>query len=163
MAKFEYAQEIIEHLANGAFLTTEANGKVNTMTISWGNIGLIWGKQIFTAMVRDTRFTKSAMDNKMEFTVSIPTDDSLKSALGICGSKSGRDMEKIQECNLELIDSETVATPTVKCSGIVLECKVLYKQRMDASALHAEIKDKWYGDNNMHTMYYGEIINIKKL
>lgn len=163
MEKFEYAQEVMDCLAKGAFLTTAEDGKVNTMTISWGNIGLIWGKQIFTAMVRDTRFTKAAMDNEMEFTVSIPADDSLKPALGICGSKSGRDMDKIKECGLELIESETVATPAIKCSGIVLECKVLYKQRMDISALSEELRDKWYGDNNMHTMYYGEITNMKKL
>lgn len=163
MANFEYAQEIMDSLANGAFLTTASLGKVNTMTVSWGNIGLIWGKKIFTAMVRDTRYTKTAMDNEMEFTVSIPTDDSLKSILGICGSKSGRDMDKIKECGLELIESETVVPPAVKCSGIVLECKVLYKQRMDTAALAVEVKDKWYGDDNMHTMYYGEITNIKKL
>lgn len=163
MAKFEHVQEAIDYLASGAFLTTKENGKVNTMTISWGNIGLIWGKQIFTAMVRDTRYTKSAMDNTKEFTVSIPTDDSLKTALGICGSKSGKDTDKIQTCNLELVNSETIETPTVKCSGIVLECKVLYQQRMDTSTLSDEVREKWYSDNNMHTLYYGEITNIKKI
>lgn len=163
MEKFECTQEIIDCLTNGAFLTTSENGKINTMTISWGNIGLIWGKRIFTAMVRDTRFTKTILDNTMEFTISIPTDNSLKTALGICGSKSGKDMDKIEECHLELISSETVTVPTVKCNGIAIECKVVYKQRMDISTLGSEIKEKWYEDENMHTMYYGEITNIRKL
>ena len=53
----EYAPEITEVFSKGAFLTTEVKGKVNTMTIAWGSIGFMWGKPVFMAMVRPSRFT----------------------------------------------------------------------------------------------------------
>ena len=163
MAEFQYAQQIMDWLSRGAFLTTRENGKVNTMTIGWGSLGVIWGKQIFTVMVRDSRFTKSAMDHTSEFTVSIPMDDKLKSELGFCGSNSGKETDKIKECGLLLIDSEKVTVPTVSCNGVAIECRTVYRQRMDADALDSEIRKKWYSDGDMHTLYYGEIVNIRKI
>lgn len=56
---FDYASEILKAVKKGALLTTKADNKVNTMTIAWGSLGIEWGKPIFTAFVRENRFTRS--------------------------------------------------------------------------------------------------------
>jgi len=82
--------DVLKYLKKGAFLTAMSDGKVNTMTISWGTIGIEWGEDVFVTLVRDSRFTKGFIDNSGKFTVTIPKDDSMKEALAICGTKSGR-------------------------------------------------------------------------
>lgn len=163
--KFNYkADEAIELLhKQGAFLTVKDSDKINTMTIGWGNIGYEWGKAIFMVMVRKSRYTHNMLENANEFTVSIPFDGSLKKELGFCGSKSGRDVDKISSCNLTLISSEKVSSPIVKVNGLVYECKVIYKHDLDISMLPESIKKSCYGDGDTHTLYYGEILKVSDL
>ncbi|MCR1933454.1 flavin reductase family protein [Clostridium tepidum] len=157
-------EESMEHLhKNGAFLTGNADGKVNTMTISWGNIGFQWRRPIFIALVRESRYTKEFIDKSGEFTVTIPFDDSMKEALAFCGSKSGREYDKIKECNLSLIDGDKVKTPVIKSNGMHYECKVIYKQPLDLNAMDKELLDTFYNDGNNHVLYYGEILNCYEL
>lgn len=144
----------------GAFLTVQNEGKVNTMTISWGNIGYEWNRPIFTILVRKSRYTHEFLEKTKEFTVSIPTDESFKNSLSICGSKSGRDIDKIKECTLETIPSEFVSAPVINGCGICYECKIVYSQDMDVSKLPEEIRAKSYKTDPIHTIYYGEILNI---
>jgi flavin reductase (DIM6/NTAB) family NADH-FMN oxidoreductase RutF len=93
----------------GAFLTVKEGDRVNTMTISWGNIGFEWRRPIFTALVRKSRYTYDLIEKAESFTVSIPVKDNLKKELGFCGSKSGRDFDKFKECNLELVSSKALS------------------------------------------------------
>ena len=65
---FDYANDILKAVKTGVLLTTKADDKVNTMTISWGTLGIEWGKTIFTVFVRENRFTKSQLDKNPEFT-----------------------------------------------------------------------------------------------
>ncbi|WP_251859938.1 flavin reductase [Clostridium sp. Marseille-Q2269] len=156
--------EAIENLyKKGAFLTTSVDGKVNTMTIGWGNIGFEWRKPIFIALVRDSRYTKEFIDKSNEFTVTIPFDDTMKKSIGFCGSKSGRDYDKIKECNLKLRDGEKLSTPVIESNGMHYECKVIYKQPLDLKAMDKELVDTFYSNGDNHTLYYGEILNCYKL
>jgi flavin reductase (DIM6/NTAB) family NADH-FMN oxidoreductase RutF len=143
----------------GAFLTTKVGDKTNTMTISWGSIGFIWGKPMFTALVRKSRHTHELIEKAGEFTVSIPLDENMKSALAICGTKSGRDIDKIKECNLELQEGKKVSTPVIKGCGVHYECKVIFKQEMCPDLLDESIDNSMYGSKDYHTVYYGEILN----
>lgn len=147
----------------GAFLTSSNNGKSNTMTISWGNIGFEWGKPIFTVLVRESRYTKEFIDASLEFTVTIPFEDNMKQALGYCGTKTGREVDKFKECSLEVLPSKEVSAPTIKCKGLAYECKVCYKQIMDLSLIRADLKESCYKENDVHTMYYGEIVQCYEL
>ena len=65
---FDYANDILKAVKTGVLLTTKADDKVNTMTISWGTLGIEWVKTIFTVFVRENRFTKSQLDKNPEFT-----------------------------------------------------------------------------------------------
>ena len=69
------------------------------MTISWGGLGTIWNKPVATVYVRNTRYTHEFMDNNEYFTVSFYPEE-CKSVLGVLGSKSGRDMDKMKETGL---------------------------------------------------------------
>ena len=90
---FDYAGEFAKHMGRGILLTTKANGKVNTMTIGWGTVGIEWGRPMFVAYVRESRFTRQLLDQNPEFTVNCPIGDVDKKILGVCGTKSGRDTD----------------------------------------------------------------------
>ncbi len=115
---FDYTLKITDVLKNmggkGGFLTVkDKNGRVNTMTIGWCNIGYEWARPIFTVLVRQSRYTHELLENVEDFTVSIPLDINMNKALGFCGSKSGRDFDKFKECNLNLLESKSVKSPVI--------------------------------------------------
>ena len=154
----EYAKQVMEQLSKGgAFLTTAHNGKTNTMTIGWGNIGFAWGKPIFTVMVRASRYTRELIEKSGEFTVSVPLNP-MKQALGICGSISGRDIDKFAAAGLTILPGKKTATPVIKGCGLHFECKTVYKQEMNPSLLDQSFNEKWYDSGDYHTFYTGEIL-----
>ena len=165
---FDYAKEIMKAVSSGVLLTTKADGKVNSMTISWGALGIEWAKPIFTAFVRESRFTKELLDKNPEFTINIPLGDFDKHILGICRTKSGREMDKIKELGLTLEDAEQISAPAIKELPLTLECRVIYRQKQDGNAITEENKQKFYPqeangffhgeDRDYHTAYYGEIV-----
>ncbi len=142
----------------GAFLTVKGKNKTNTMTISWGNVGFMWQRPIFTAMVRKSRYTYELIEETDNFTVSVPIGNELKKALAICGSKSGRDMDKFKEAGIVLLPSKTVDSPIIKGCNNYYECKIVYKQPMDSPLLLPEVQNSFYSDRDYHTLYYGEIV-----
>ncbi len=159
----DYFKRATEILPKGAFLTTKDDDMVNTMTIGWGAFGFEWGMPVAEVMVRQSRFTKIALDKNAEFTLTFPDDDKMKSALGFCGSRSGRDTDKIKECNITLRESEKIKTPAVDCKGIVFECRVVAKCEMDEKLTADTIKDKWYKNGDLHTIYYAAIENCYEI
>lgn len=153
----EYATQTMEVLKKGAFLTTAGAGKVNTMTIGWGSIGFMWGEPIFTVMVRSSRFTYQLIEQSNEFTVSVPLKDQ-QQALGICGSKSGRDTDKIAQASLTLSPGQKVNVPVIGGCGLHYECKIIYKQTMNPEMLDPDSAQKWYASGDFHTLYFGKIV-----
>ena len=166
---FDYANQILEALPKGILLTTKTEEKVNTMIIGWGTIGIEWGKPVFVAYVRESRFTKVQLDKNPEFTINIPLDTIDPTIFRVCGSKSGYDMDKIKDLNLTLEESNHISVPGIKELPLTLECKVIYQSFQDAKSLPAEIVDKFYpnvahnpllsGDVDAHIAYYGEILD----
>lgn len=166
---FDYAETICKAMKNGILLTTKLGEKVNTMTIGWGMVGVEWGKPVFIALVRESRYTKKFLDATGEFTVNIPVLDVDSKILSICGSKSGRDLDKIQVLDLDLEESEVVSVPGIRQLPLTLECKVLYKQNQDPSEIPATVINRYYPEvgetlpsgekRDYHTAYYAEIVN----
>lgn len=153
----EYANEITEILSKGAFLTTAANGTVNTMTIAWGSIGFMWGKPVFMIMVRPSRYTHELLKHSETFSVSLPFTDA-KEALGICGSRSGRNEDKLAAAGLKLLPGQHIKTPVLDLPGMHYECRIVYQQPMDAAVLAGEQQTKWYANGDYHILYFGEIV-----
>lgn len=166
---FDYAGDILKALKTGALLTTKEGNKVNSMTIGWGTLGIVWGKPIFTAFVRENRFTRHQLKNDPEFTVNIPYGAFDKKILGICGTKSGRNVDKIEELHLTLETPDIVSVPAIKELPLTLECRALYKQKQDEHEITEEIKKAFYpqdvdsffhGENkDFHIAFYGEIVS----
>ena len=101
------AQQKLDLMKKGAFLTTAFGGKVNTMVIGWGSIGYMWRLPILTALVRQNRFTHGLLEKTGQFTVTFPTQD-LPEALQICGTKSGRNMDKLAACGLTVAPARKI-------------------------------------------------------
>jgi len=118
----------------------------------------MWNKPVFTALVRYSRYTYEIIEKSQDFTVSFPLKGMLNKELGICGTKSGRDMDKIKNAKLTLKNGEVVNSPIIDDCELHIECKIVYKQAMDETFLDNEIKNKAYPDGDHHVMYYGEIV-----
>ena len=160
---FDYAGTVCKELSKGILITTKLDGKVNTMTIGWGHIGIEWGRPIFVAYVRETRYTKQMLEENGEFTVNVSLGDPDKEIISVCGTKSGRDMDKIAHLGLTLEDSDTISVPGIKEMPLTLECKVIYKQDQDLSFRDEDKRLRYYkpgthDDGDFHTAYYGEVV-----
>ncbi|MBE7024000.1 MAG: flavin reductase family protein [Ruminococcaceae bacterium] len=153
----DYFKKATEILPKGAFLTTKDGDKINTMTIGWGSFGFEWGMPVAEVMIRESRFSKLAADKNLEFTLTFPYDSSMKEALAFCGSKSGRDVDKIKECNIPILPGKKTATPVVACKGLVFECKVVARTEMKDALTSSDILNKWYKNGDLHTFYYASI------
>ena len=121
----EVANIINEKLRKGAFLTSKSGDKVNSMVIGWGHIGRVWERPVCIAYVRTSRYTSELIDSNPEFTVNVPVNGFKKEAFALCGSKSGRDMDKISMAGLSLVEPEVISVPAIKEFPLTLECRVV--------------------------------------
>lgn len=165
---WEHAETILGHLQKGILLTSKADEHINTMTISWGTLGIEWAKPIFTVFVRENRFTRQLIEKNPEFTINIPVGAYDKKIAGICGTKSGRDTDKFKIAGLTQEEPEIISVPAIREFPLTLECRVIYKQSQNPKAIAEENNKKFYpqdvpgsfhGANcDYHTAYYGEIV-----
>lgn len=160
---WDYAGKILEQTGKGVLVTAKADGKVNPMTIGWGTLGIQWGKPIYTVFIRESRYTKKLLDANPEFTINVPLDNSCKEILGVCGTKSGRDMDKVEHLGLTLEEPKEISVPGIRELPLTLECKVIYKQDQDPNAIARENLEKYYtegtvNENDFHTAYYGQVV-----
>ncbi len=153
-----YSKEAIEQPHKGAFMSVKVGNELNTMTIGWGSIGFIWGKPIFTALVRYSRHTYELVEQTDEFTISFPLNGQLKKELGYCGTKSGRDVNKFEALGLTAIEGKDVSSPMIDECDLHYECKVVFKQPMKPELIQEQINDTHYSKGNYHIIYYGEIV-----
>ena len=170
---FDYAADVCSAMKKGILLTTRSQGTVNTMTIGWGMMGIEWGKPIFIAYVRQSRHTRQMLDETGEFTVNIPVGPGDSNILKVCGTRSGRDLDKIAHLGLTLEESDVVKVPGIREFPITLECKVIYRRDQDLSLMKEDLREKYYpqdvdgtdpGRNrDHHVVYYGEIVNAYKI
>lgn len=159
---WDYAGHIMQNIGNGILLTTALGDQVNTMTIGWGQIGVVWSKPVFTVLVRESRYTKEFLDKTGEFTVNVPLAKVDKEIIALCGTKSGRDLNKLEALGLTAIEGQSVAVPGIQELPLTLECKVIYKQEQDPEAIDKSCFDRFYtpgthNEGDYHTVYYGEI------
>jgi len=152
---FAIADDIIETIKTGAFLTVRAGERLNTMTIGWASIGFCWRKPVFMVAVRDSRHTFGLIEAAADYTVSVPTGD-MKEAIMYCGTKSGRDGDKLAACGLTTLAGQQVTSPVIDAPAIHFECRIIFKCAMDPLHLAAELAPL-YPEKDYHTLYFGEI------
>lgn len=136
-------------------LISAKNGdRVNTMTASWGGLGVIWNKNVATVYIRPQRYTREFVDQSDYFTITC--FKGYKKELGVLGSKSGRDGDKIAEVkfDLEMVDDQ----PTFKQGTMCLVCKKLYRGKIEPdSFIDSSLEQKNYPAKDYHYLYIGEI------
>ncbi len=141
-------------------LTAGETSNYNTMTISWGTLGELWGKDVCTVFVRPQRYTFGFMEENGSFTVSF-FSDKYKKALGFCGSKSGRDYDKAKETGLTPFD--TGYGTAFEEAELIVCCKKLYKQDFENDGfVDSSILKDCYPTNDLHRFYVGEIVKVLK-
>lgn len=163
----DYANKITEALPKGILLNSK-HEKFNSMIIGWGGLGTVWGRQTFTVYVREHRFTKSQLDKTEEFTISVPLDQTIPLIAKVCGTQSGRDIDKESAANLTLETPLVNNVPGIKEYPLTLECKVLYSQKQELEKIPADIREQMYpqdvdgtyfmANRDPHTVYIGEIV-----
>ena len=155
------AEKAITRIKKGAFLTVKAEAQLNTMTIGWATVGIVWSKPILMVAVRNSRHTFGIIENAADFTVSFPKDD-MKDELMFCGTKSGRTYDKFKECGLKPGPAQKTLSPIIQMPGIHFECKIVYKSAMDPAFLDAECQ-QLYSKKDFHTLYFGEIVDCYEI
>ena len=141
-----------------ALVTAGTKLKSNAMTVSWGGVGVLWGKNVAFIFIRDSRYTKELLDAGEFFSISF-LGESYREALNYCGSHSGRKEDKIKNAGLNVAFRHSI--PYIDEGNFVLLCKKMAATKItEDSFLVSELKDKWYADGDMHTMYVAEIIDI---
>lgn len=129
----------------------------NAMTIGWGGVGSLWGKQVVTIYIRPNRHTYGYFENNDCFTVSF-YPEACKKALGVMGSRSGRDCDKDTEAGLTAIPcGESV---TYKEARRTLLCRKLYYQDMELERFPEDVRERYFKSEPAHRMYIGEIVEI---
>lgn len=128
-------------------------GKINGMTVSWGALGRFWEKPAATIYIRQSRFTREFIDSQEYFTISM--FEGHKKELGLYGSKSGRNCDKLAESGMHL--AELDGQPAYEESKCVLICRKMYQDDIRLEDLTDKQRADFYPDNDYHTMYIAEI------
>lgn len=139
-------------------ITAGNSDKFNTMTASWGGVGVYWSKNVVTTYIRPQRYTKEFVDNNDTFTIAF-FDEKYREALNICGTISGRDTNKVEKAELTpyFVD-DTVAFEE---ANMIMVCKKLYHDTMPPENFDAKENDeKWYPNKDYHIMYISEVVKV---
>lgn len=140
-------------------LTAGNSKKYNTMTASWGGLGVLWNKNVVFAFVRPQRFTFDFMNDSDYFSCSFFKEEH-RNTLAYCGKYSGRDVDKAKECGITPIFAEDA--PYFEEADTVIICKKLYVQQMtESSIIDESIKANYSGDD-YHHVFVGEIVKVLK-
>ena len=142
-------------LTSGNFLT----GKYNCMTVGWGSFGTMWSRPFVMVVVRPQRYTFEFMESFESFTL-CAFPEKYQPALGLLGSKSGRDGNKIQKSGLTAISSNMVAAPSFSEANLIIECNKVYWDDMKPDHFLADYIQKKYPNSDYHRIYFGEILTI---
>ena len=155
---YDLIRKSVELLGDGGlFLVSGTKG--NPMTIGWGVIGQIWGRPVFQVLVRPSRHSFSLLEELGEFTVCVPTEHQRKE-LALCGSKSGRDLDKIAACGLTLAPSARVSVPYIAECTAHYECRVIHVNDVVNATLDREIVAGSYPKGDFHRVYFGQIEGV---
>lgn len=129
----------------------------NPMTVSWGGFGTVWNKPIATVFVRPSRFTFCLLETEPEFTLNV-LPEAFKGGLELCGSKSGRDLDKWKATGLEQATSEVVTVPRVAQAVLSLECRVVASMNVSPTKFLEPSLELFYPEKDYHRVYLGEVV-----
>ncbi|MEN6369795.1 MAG: flavin reductase family protein [Thermotogota bacterium] len=147
--------------SGGAFLVSiDTSGRPNPMTIGWAQVGIVWGRSILTVYVRKSRYTHSCIRSAKSFTVSVPRAGGFSAELALCGSKSGRELDKMRAAGLVALPGRSVDTPVVGGCALYYECRVVARTQQELPDFEAgDIVERFYPKGDSHLAVCGEILS----
>ncbi len=158
LSPFELEGNIMRSLGTDWMLITAGSEeKFNTMTASWGGMGILWNKSVVFAFVRPQRYTYEFMENNDYFSLSF-YDKSWARALKFCGTNSGRDVNKAKVTGLTPIFDEKA--PYFEQANLTVICRKLYAQDMDPGSIIDPDLNQYYRGNDFHRVYVGEMTRV---
>lgn len=155
-------ENVFSMLADQWMLVTAGTPeKCNTMTASWGGLGVLWGKNVAMCVIRPQRYTRELLEQGEYYTLSFFGGER-RDALALCGRESGRDVDKVKACGFTVAAAAGNA-PYFEEARLVLVCRKLYRQDLDADCFtDSSLDEKWYPGKDYHRMYIGEIVEVLK-
>ncbi len=139
-------------------ITAGTTGHFNTMTASWGSMGILWNKPVAICFIRPTRYTYKFAEEYSHYTLSF-FDENYRDVLNICGTKSGRDMDKIKATGLTPLLTSDKNIGFME-SRMIIECKKLYSDDLvPGNFVFPDIARKNYPRKDFHRFYIGEVVN----
>lgn len=142
-----------------ALVSAGTKEKCNTMTVSWGGVGVFWNKNVATIYIRPQRYTKEFIDAQETFSISVLPEDYRK-ALQYCGAHSGREtQDKFEAAGLtKAFDGDT---PYVEEAEMVFVCRKLCEGDIDpATFSDGEYDGMFYPEKDYHRYYIAEILKV---
>jgi flavin reductase (DIM6/NTAB) family NADH-FMN oxidoreductase RutF len=135
----------------------DASERPNLMTIGWGALGSVWGEPTWVVLVRPSRYTYRCLEHSGCFSVNAPTPE-MANACALCGSASGREVDKFARCRLTAQRASTVQAPVVAECPVVYECRVVHRNDVVPAALDDQIARSAYAGGDFHRVYFGRIM-----
>lgn len=130
----------------------------NTMTASWGQMGIMWGKPVFTCGIRHNRYTFEFSEKNDLMTFSFFDSEKYRPMFNFCGSKSGRDFDKAKETGITPVSLD--GTVSFEEARLVLVCRKLYAQDLDTEKFTDKSLVKFYENDPVHRLYTTEIVAV---
>ena len=153
-------ENVVDLIARQWALVTAGDEKAcNTMTVSWGAVGELWGVDTATVYIRPQRYTEQFIDSNDYFTVCFFPEELKQQIHGVCGSKSGRDTDKIAEAGITPVYDENA--PYFEQAKLVIICKKMAVSEITPdSFLDSEIDEKFYPDKDYHKVFVARIEKV---
>jgi flavin reductase (DIM6/NTAB) family NADH-FMN oxidoreductase RutF len=158
VASFDAFEQTMEQMEKQGLLLVSGE-KGNPMAIGWGTVGIIWGKPMFIVLVRPSRYSFHFMESTQEFTVNV-LPDSYGEKVAFCGSKSGRDINKIEACGFTLEKGILINVPFIGEAFLHYECRTVHKNNVINADLDMSIVNEYYPEGDFHRVYFGEILGV---
>ena len=141
-----------------ALISAGDKNKCNTMTVSWGGVGVLWGKNVATCYIRPQRYTKEFVDTRDTFTLSFYPAEK-KDALSYLGKVSGRDEDKVKKVGFT--PAFTNGNAYFEEAELVLVCRKMSRTPLRPEQFLDETVDgRWYPNKDYHEMYIAEVIDV---
>lgn len=141
------------------FITAGGEAKCNTMTASWGGMGVLWGKPVATVYIRPQRYTNEFVEANDRLTISF-VPEQFRKALAYCGAHSGREGDKISAAGLNSAVTQD-GVPYIAQADMVLQCRKMYVDKLDgAKFINQNVVEQWYPEKDFHYIYVCEIEHI---
>ena len=156
----EIPDNIIKTIGSEWMLITAGTPeKFNTMTASWGGIGVMWGKPVAFILVRNIRYTFGFLEREPYFTLTF-YDKKYKPQLLMFGTKSGRKTDKLKESGFTPVD--TGHAMAYEEARMIIVCKKIYGDKIKEECATPDQAKAWYfnGSKDYHKLYFGEITAV---